>query len=178
MKVGMIDSTGNIIVPIQYYTCWVLENLECIKCKYIQGHYTLWDVKGQALTKEIYEEIHGHKDFPNVLFAQLADSHKWQILDRQGQIQCRELVDSYYWFPLGFKCEKDGLTAIFNLSGRQLTGFVYKNASRAFSTVEEAEKRVQTLGLPSGTRLVCKATNPAGKQVYIDDAGKEYEVKK
>jgi hypothetical protein len=32
-KLGMIDSTGNIIVPLQYYTCWVLENLECIKCK-------------------------------------------------------------------------------------------------------------------------------------------------
>jgi hypothetical protein len=49
--------------------------------------------------------------------------------------------------PFGFKCEKAGLTAIFDLSGRQVTDFVYKNAFRAFSTVEEAEKTRPNLGL-------------------------------
>jgi len=27
------------------------------------------------------------------------------------QVICRELVDDYYFFPLGFKCDKAGLTA-------------------------------------------------------------------
>ncbi len=178
MKVGMIDSTGNIIVPLQYYSCWVLENLECIKCKTIQGYYALWNVRGEQCTQEIYEEIHGNKDIPKVLFAQLPDSQKWQILDRQGQVISRELVDDYYFFILGFKCNKAGLSAIYDLSGRRMTDFAYKNAHRAFDTVEAAEKRARALGLPEGTRLVCLATNSAGKQVYIDDTGKEFELKK
>jgi hypothetical protein len=178
MKVGMIDSTGNIVVPIQYYSCWVLENLECIKCKTIQGHYALWDVRGEQCTQEIYEEIHGNKDIPKVLFAQLPDSQKWQILDRKGQVISRELVDDYYFFLLGFKCNKAGFSAIYDLSGRRVTDFAYKNAHRAFDTVEAAEKRARALGLPEGTRLVCLATNSAGKPVYIDDKGKEFELNK
>jgi hypothetical protein len=178
MKTGLIDSTSNIVVPLQYYSCWVLENLECIKCKTVQGHYALWDAQGKQLSQEIYEEIHGNKAVPNIFAGKLPDTQKWQVLDRQGQVLCRDLVDDYYFFPLGFKCEKGGLAAIFDLSGRQVTGFVYKNASRSFSTVEEAEKRARALGLPNGTWLVCQATNPAGKNVYIDDTGKEHEVKK
>jgi len=156
----------------------VLENLECIKCKTVQGHYALWDVHGKQRSQEIYEEIHGNKAVPNILVAKLPDSQKWQVLDRQGQALCRELVDDYYFFPTGFKCEKAGLAAIFNLSGRQVTGFVYKNASRSFDTVEAAEKRARALGLPEGTRLVCYATNAAGEQVYVDDTGKEHAIKK
>ncbi len=177
-KLGMIDSSGNVIVPLQYYSCWVLENLECIKCKTVQGHYALWDEQGEQRSREIYEEIHSNKAVPNILVAKLPDSKKWQVLDRQGQVLCRELVDDYYFFPLGFKCEKAGLTAIFDLSGRQVTDFVYKNAFRSFDTVEDAEKRARALGLPEGTRLVCQATNPAGKSVYVDDTGREHEVKK
>lgn len=178
MKTGLIDSTGNTIVPFQYYSCWVLENLECIKCKTVQGHYALWDAQGKQRSQEIYEEIHGNKAVPNILAAQLPDSKKWQILDRQGQVLCRDLVDDYYFFPWGFKCEKAGLAAIFDLSGRQVTGFVYKNAFRSFDTVEAAEKRARTLGLPEGTRLVCQATNAAGVPVYVDDTGKEHATKK
>jgi hypothetical protein len=59
-----------------------------------------------------------------------------------------------------------------------VTDFVYKNAFRSFDTVEDAEKRARALGLPEGTRLVCQATNPAGKSVYVDDTGREHEVKK
>ena len=177
-KLGMIDSTGNIIVPLQYYSCWVLENLECIKCKTVQGHYALWDAQGKQRSEEIYEEIHSNKVVPNVLVAQLPDSKKWQILDRRGRILCRDLVDDYYFFPLGFTGEKGGLVAIFDLSGQQVTDFVYKSASRSFDTVEAAEKRARALGLPEGTRLVCQATNAAGGRVYVDDTGKEYEVKK
>lgn len=178
MKTGMIDSTGNIIVPLQYYSCWVLENLECIKCKAVQGHYALWDVQGKQLSKEIYEEIHGKRAVPKVLVAQLPDTKKWQILDRQGQVRCPELVDDYNFFPWGLAGTKGGLAAIFDLSGRQVTDFAYKNVNRAFDTVEAAEKRARALGLPEGTRLVCYATNSAGKLVYIDDAGKEYDLKK
>ncbi|MBK9336644.1 MAG: WG repeat-containing protein [Lewinellaceae bacterium] len=177
-KLGMIDSTGNIVVPLQYYSCWVLENLECIKCKTVQGHYALWNDQGKQLSKEIYEEIHGNKTVPDVLAAQLPDSKKWQILDRQGRILCRELVDDYYFFPLGFKCEKAGLAAIFDLSGRQVTDFVYKNASSSFDTVEAAEKRARALGLPEGTRLICQAINAAGVRVYIDDTGNGHQTTK
>lgn len=178
MKTGIIDSTGNIIVPHQYYSCWVIENLDCIKCKTAQGHYALWDAQGKQLSKEIYEEIYGNKAVPNVLFGQMPDTKKWQVIGRQGQILCPELVDSYYWYSFGFQCEKDELVAIFDLSGRQVTDFKYKNASRAFSTEKEAEQYHRRLGLPDGTRLVCRATNAAGVQVYVDDMGREYGVKK
>jgi hypothetical protein len=177
-KLGMIDSTGNIVVPLQYYTCWVLENLECIKCKLHQGHYALWDNQGKQHSQEIYEEIQGNKTVSNILVAKLPGSKKWQVLDRQGQVLCRDLVDDYYFFPSGFKCEKAGLAAIFDLSGRQVTDFVYKNASRSFDTVEAAEKRARALSLPEGTRLVCQATNVTGVRVYIDDTGKEHQTNK
>jgi hypothetical protein len=178
MKVGMIDSVGNIIVPLQYYSCWVLENPDCIKCKTVRGHYAMWDVRGKQLSQEIYEEIHGNKTVPNIFVGKLPDNQKWQVLDRQGNIICRELVDDYLFFPYGFSCSKVGLSAIFDASGRQVTDFIYKTVNRAFDTVEAAEKRARALNLPEGTRLVCYATNPAGKLVYIDDAGTEYEIKK
>jgi len=177
-KLGMIDSTGNIIVPLQYYSCWVLENLECIKCKTVQGHYALRDASGKQLSEEIYEEIHGNKMVPNVFVGKLPDSQKWQVIDRQGQVISREPVDDYYFFPFGFKCSKAGLSAIFDMSGRQVTDFAYQNVNSGFDTVEAAEKRARALGLPEGTRLVCYATNAAGKQVYIDDTGREYDLKK
>lgn len=178
MKTGMIDSSGNIIVPLQYYSCWVIENLECIKCKTVQGHYALWDASGKQLSKEIYEEIHGNKMVPNVFVGKMPDTQKWQIMDRQGQVISPEPVDDYFFFPSGFKCSKAGLSAIFDVSGRQVTDFVYKNVNRAFDTLEDAEKRARSMSLPNGTRLVCYATNVAGKQVYIDDAGREYALKK
>lgn len=179
MKTGMIDSTGNIIIPHQYYACWVLENLECIKCKTVQGHYALWDVQGKQLSEDIYSEIHGNKAVPNILVGQLPDTPKWQVLNRQGKVIIREPVDDdYFFFPYGFKCSQAGLSAIFDLSGKQVTNFAYRNVHRTFDTVEAAEKRARALGLPEGTRLVCYATNSAGKQVYVDDAGQEYEMKK
>jgi len=178
MKTGMIDSSGKIIVPLQYYSCWVLENLECIKCKTVQGHYALRDASGKQLSEEIYEEIHGNKMVPNIFVGKMPDIQKWQVINRQGQVITREPVDDYYFFPSGFKCSKAGLSAIFDVSGRQVTDFAYKNVNRAFDTVKDAEKRARSLSLPNGTRLVCYATNAAGKQVYIDDAGKEYELKK
>ena len=178
MKTGMIDSSGKIIVPLQYYSCWVLENLECIKCKTVQGHYALRDANGKQLSEEIYEEIHGNKMVPNIFVGKMPDIQKWQVINRQGQVITREPVDDYYFFPSGFKCSKAGLSAIFDVSGRQVTDFAYKNVNRAFDTVKDAEKRARSLSLPNGTRLVCYATNAAGKQVYIDDAGKEYELKK
>jgi hypothetical protein len=178
MKTGWIDSTGNMIVPPQYYTCWVLDNLECIKCKTVQGHYALWDTQGKQLSQEIYEEIHGYKDLPNLVAAQLPDSKKWQILDRQGRVMNAEPIDDYFFFPFGFRGEKAGLAAIFNLSGRQVTDFVYKNTFTIFKTEEDASRRARELGLPDGTRIVCQATNAAGVQVYVDDTGKEHTIKK
>jgi hypothetical protein len=177
-KLGMIDSIGNIIVPLQYYSCWVLENLECIKCKTVQGHYALRDASGKQLSEEIYEEIHGNKMVPNILVGKIPDTQKWQVINRQGQVITREPVDDYFFFPYGFKCSKAGLSAIFDVSGRQLTDFTYKNVNSAFDTVEAAEKRARAMGLPEGTRLVCYATNLEGKLVYMDDAGKEYDLKK
>jgi len=177
-KRGMIDSMETVIVPIEFYSCYVLDNLEFIKCKTIQGHYALWDSKGKQLTKEIYRDFYSNKAAPNVLLAQLPDAQKWQILDRQGQVVSRELVDDFLFFPFGFKCNKAGVSAIFNLSGKQVTDFTYQNAHRAFDTVEAAEKRARAMGLPEGTRLVCQATNAVGKLVYIDDMGKEYALNK
>jgi hypothetical protein len=175
---GVIDSMGNIIVPPQYYTCWVLENLECIKCKTVKGHYALWNAQGKQLSQEIYEEIHGWKDVPNLLVAQLPDSKKWQILDRQGRVMNAEPVDDYYFFPFGLRGEKAGLAAIFNLSGHQVTDFIYKNTFTIFKTEADASKRARELGLPNGTRLVCQATNTTGVRVYVDDTGKEYPTNK
>jgi hypothetical protein len=177
-KLGMIDSTGNIIVPLQYYSCWVLENLECIKCKTVQGHYALRDASGKQLSEEIYEEIHGNKMVPNIFVGKIPDTQKWQVINRQGQVITREPVDDYSFFPYGFKCSKAGLSAIFDGSGLQVTDFAYKNVNSAFDTVEAAEKRARALGLAEGTRLVCYATNFAGKLVYIDDAGREHALKK
>ncbi len=177
-KLGMIDSTGNIIVPLQYYSCWVLENLECIKCKTVQGHYALRDASGKQLSEEIYEEIHGNKMVPNILVGKIPDTQKWQVINRQGQVITREPVDDYFFFPYGFKCSKAGLSAIFDVSGVQVTDFAYKNVNSAFDTVEAAEKRARAMGLPEGTRLVCYATNLAGKLVYMDDSGREYDLKK
>lgn len=178
MQVGMIDSTGNVIVPLQYYVCWVIENKECIKCKTLQGHYALWDAQGNQLSEAIYEEIHSNKATTQVLVGRLPDSQKWQVLDRQGRVVCPELVDEYYFYPFGLRCKKDGKAAIFDSSGRQVTGFVYQRDIRAFDTAEAAIQRARTLGLPEGTRLVCHATNPKGEQVYIDDTGQEYNIKK
>ena len=174
MKRGLIDSVGHIVVPLQYYSCWVLENLACIKCKTVQGHYALWDEQGKQLSPEIYEEIHGYRAAPNVIVAQPPGSKKWQLIGRQGQQLCPELVDDYYFFPLGFKAEKAGLSAIFDLKGKQVTGFVYKSTNRVFDTPEMAEARARKLGLPEGTRLVCQAVNATGVPVYVDDTGKEH----
>lgn len=176
-KVGMIDSTGRVLIPIRYDHCWVLGAPELVKCKVHQGRYALWNTAGQQLTEEIYEEISANAAAPAVVFAQLPGTKEWRILDRTGKVICRELLDEYYLFHSGFKGEIGGKAAIFDLSGKQLTDFVY-TYTRRFDSLEDAQRKAQKAGLPEGVVLICTAQNPAGAFVYIDNTGKEFPVRR
>lgn len=176
-KVGMIDSTGRVLIPIRYDYCWVLGAPELVRCKTHQGHYALWNTAGQQLTEEIYEEISANAAAPAVVFAQLPGTKEWRILDRTGKVICRELLDEYYLFQSGFKGEIGGKAAIFDLSGKQLTDFVY-TYTRRFDSLEDAQRKAQKAGLPEGVVLICTAQNPAGVFVYIDNTGREFPTRR
>jgi hypothetical protein len=175
-KKGMIDSMGKVIIPIQYTFCGLLNNLDFVKCKTMNSHYSLWDLNGKQLTSDIYENFSGEKTHPTLIFGYLSDKKKWHILDRNGQVLNRDLVDSYTVFPFGFVCVINEKVAIFDLLGKQMTDFIYTNPQR-FKSMEEAKDKAQKLGLPSETRLVCSAKKTDGQFVYIDDEGKEFLMK-
>lgn len=175
-KTGLIDSMGRLPVPIRYNSCWALGATGFAKCKMHQGRYALWNADGQQLSEEIYEEIYANASAPTLVLAQLPDTKKWQILDRTGKPICRESLDDYYFFGAGFKGEMGGKAAIFDLSGKQLTDFVY-TYTRRFDSLEDAQRKAQKAGLPEGVVLICAAKNPAGVFVYIDNTGKEFPMR-
>lgn len=175
-KVGMVDSIGRVLVPIQHDYCFLVSNSSFAKCKSMGGHWGLYGTDGKKRTEGIYEDFSVNKLAPGLVFAQLPESQKWQILDTEGKILHRDLVDSYYFFQSGFKCDISEKSAIFDLSGKKLTGFVYTNTQR-FSSLEDADQKARQAGLAPGVLLVCQARKADGTLVFVDNTGKEFPKK-
>lgn len=175
-KTGIVDSMGRVVVPIQYNYCFLVSNSAFVKYKSMGGHWGLYGTDGIKRTEEIYEDFSVNKLAPELVFAQLPGNQKWQILDAKGQVVNRDLLDSYYFFQSGFKCEIGDKAAIFDLSGKQLTGFVYTK-TQGFDSLEDAERQARQAGLPQGVLLVCRAMNANGAFVFVDNSGQEFPVK-
>ena len=174
---GLVDSMGVVKIPFLYNYCWVIEGSVYAKCKKTGKPFALWTTAGKQLTEELYEDILFFKQIPGILFGKLPDLQKYQMLDAQDKVISRHLLEDISYYDNGFDGTLGGKRAFFDVNGRQLTDFVY-SATSSFNNAGEADKAAQKVGLPQGFRLICRAVNPAGQWVYIDDKGNEYEMKR
>jgi hypothetical protein len=117
-KVGSVDSTGKMILPIEFSSIDYYNNA-CVVIKNSNYYF----VNGSVVHyNEPYEEITMYGN----IFRTKNNNGKQGIADYTGQVILAPIYDKVEFGYEGFVVEKDGQTATFSRSGKMTTPFANK----------------------------------------------------
>ncbi len=172
-KAGLIDSLGQIRLPLEYGGCdvelspgiWFKASKDML--------WALFDLSGKQLTEFRYLNFHCNPYSTDMLFAQKT-RRVYDVMDKNGAILPILPVEDFIFFSKVVAVLRNNTWAYLLPDGRQLTEFKYESVDRVFSDYK-ARKFEKDLGVASPDIVVGKATRD-GKTYVITLAGKEILV--
>lgn len=169
-KVGILDTTGRVIVPFNYNNCsevgW---NAPYFRVRNASEIWAVFDINGHQLTDMIFTELQWSGQ---VLLGRTSDK-KWHFLDKNGQF-FGQPFDNCDIKTLGIVITSNTAEAAFcSLDGRLLTDFRYKYA-KIYSSMKAGAQLAKEKGVPNGKWIIGNARRADGKEVFIDNEGGEH----
>jgi len=172
-KVGIVDSLGNIRLPLEYTGCDV---------RMSPGNYftasqgmgqALFDPSGKQLTEFAYLTFSCSPYSPELVFAQKT-GRKYDVLDENGTVLPIPAVDGFKFFTHVTQVQRADAYAFWLPDGRQVTDFSYQEVDRLFSE-NKARQVEKELGIVAPVTVIGKAARN-GKPVFVTNEGKEIPV--
>jgi len=169
-KVGIMDSLGNIRLPLEYEGC----DVQMSPGNYFNASKgmgsALFDPSGKQLTEFAYLNFSCSPFSPELVFAQKT-GRKYDVLDKNGAVLPIPAVHSFKFFINVTQVQRDDVYAFWLPDGRQVTDFKYQEVDRFFSE-NKARQIEKELGIVAPVAVIGKAVRN-GKQVFITNEGKE-----
>lgn len=169
-KVGIVDSIGNIRLPLEYDGC----DVQMSPGNYFNASKgmgsALFDPSGKQLTEFGYLTFSCNPYSPELVFAQ-KPGRKYDVLDKNGAVLPIPAVHGFKFFTHVIQVQRDDTYAFWMPDGKQVTDFHYQEVDRFFSDYK-ARKIEKELGIVAPQTIIGKAVRN-GKQVYITSEGKE-----
>jgi TonB family protein len=169
-KVGIVDSLGNIRLPLEYEGC----DVQMSPGNYFNASKgmgsALFDPSGKQLTEFAYLNFSCSPFSPELVFAQKT-GRKYDVLDKNGTVLPIQAVHSFKFFTNVIQVQRDDVYAFWLPDGRQVTDFKYQEVDRSFSEYK-ARQIEKELGIVAPVAVIGKAVHN-GKQVFITNEGKE-----
>lgn len=169
-KVGIVDSLGNIHLPLEYEGC----DVQMSPGNYFNASKgmgsALFDPSGKQLTEFGYLNFSCNPYSPELVFAQ-KPGRKYDVLDKNGAVLPIPPVHSFKFFTHVIQVQRDDVYAFWFPDGRQVTDFKYQEVDRFFSEYK-ARQIEKELGIVAPVAVIGKAVHN-GKQVFITNEGKE-----
>jgi TonB family protein len=169
-KAGIVDSLGNIRLPLEYEGC----DVQMSPGNYFNASKgmgsALFDPSGKQLTEFAYLNFSCSPYSPELVFAQKT-GRKYDVLDKNGTVLPIPAVDGFKFFTHGIQVQRDNSYAFWLPDGRRVTDFNYQEVDRFFSE-NKARQVEKELGIVAPLAVIGKAVRN-GKQVFITNEGKE-----
>ncbi len=169
-KVGIVDSLGNIRLPLEYEGC----DVQMSPGNYFNASKgmgsALFDPSGKQLTEFAYLNFSCSPFSPELVFAQKT-GRKYDVLDKNGTVMPIPAVHSFKFFTHVIQVQRDDVYAFWLPDGRQVTDFKYQEVDRFFSE-NKARQVEKEMGIVAPLAVIGKAVHN-GKQVFITNEGKE-----
>jgi len=169
-KAGIVDSLGNIRLPLEYEGC----DVQMSPGNYFNASRgmgsALFDPSGKQLTEFAYLNFSCSPFSPELVFAQKT-GRKYDVLDKNGTVLPIPAVHSFKFFTNVIQVQRDDVYAFWLPDGRQVTDFKYQEVDRFFSEYM-ARQIEKELGIVAPVAVIGKAVHN-GKQVFITNEGKE-----
>ena len=169
-KVGIVDSLGNIRLPLEYTGCEIKMSPGNYFTATKGMGYALFDPSGKQLTAFDYLSFSCSPYASEFVFAQKT-GRKYDVLDKNGAVLPIAAVDGFKFFTNVIQVQRGGAYAFWLPDGKQATDFKYQEVDRFFSDFK-ARKAEKELGIVAPVVLIGKALYN-GKQVFITNDGKE-----
>jgi len=172
-KVGIVDSLGNIRLPLEYEGC----DVQMSPGNYFNASKgmgsALFDPSGKQLTEFAYLNFSCSPFSPELVFAQKT-GRKYDVLDKNGTVLPIPAVHSFKFFTNVVQVQRDDVYAFWLPDGRQVTDFKYQEVDRFFSE-NKARQVEKEMGIVAPLAVIGKAVHN-GKQVFITNEGKEISL--
>ncbi|MBK8194524.1 MAG: WG repeat-containing protein [Lewinellaceae bacterium] len=178
-KSGMVDSTGQTVLPFEYAECRIIQEDNAFTYspflmtrRLKQRLYAMHALDGRPLTEALYTDARWSSFAPGLLFVQLPDN-TWQMLGDNGQLLHEDAFDQLDRSGRAVIGSKNNVGhAFFRLDGTRVTDFLYSSA-RGLTNDYQATEFARRLGLDSYLKLLGEASRTGKPQVFIDIEGRE-----
>ncbi len=171
-KQGLMDSTGFVVLPIEYSNIYLVANKSLIAAENHDSKMAIFDLSGKQLTDFLFDKIIDHDFVPNLFFGRIGEQ-KYRLLNGKGEFVSPDIFAVVGVSPTAFSASLAVKSALFLLDGKQATPFKYGAAS-GFDSLINRERIVAKYNLPKDRTWIGFAYLDGSKQVFIDSEGNEF----